>query len=124
MGELDVVSPGDAFFSFEEFTKSREERGAWWCTAYEELLRRPVRSQVVCTPQLEASLAVLGDGIEAFRATRSGGWATLSPYWKWVIGLHHDEMVSKFGNLTAVEPASIPGGMVSVFKGSRMRWEQ
>ncbi|KAL5492944.1 hypothetical protein ACEPAI_4392 [Sanghuangporus weigelae] len=102
--KYDLVSVNDPFFSFEEFTKGREERGLWWYSAYKELLNRPRQCTVACTPRLQASLT---------------GWHTLLPYWQWIIALHHDAMVKKFGSL--VDPATVPAGMVSVFKGSRMK---
>ncbi|EJC99769.1 uncharacterized protein FOMMEDRAFT_148609 [Fomitiporia mediterranea MF3/22] len=121
-----VVKANDPFFSFEEFKKGREERGEWWCTAYKKLLDRPQSYSVSLTPKLEASLKLLGDGIDAFggSAGATSGWNSLRPYWKWVIALHHDQMVKKFGSLAVVDPTSVPVGMVSVFKSSRMKWEQ
>ncbi|EJC99768.1 uncharacterized protein FOMMEDRAFT_127959 [Fomitiporia mediterranea MF3/22] len=126
-GELPVVDADDPFLSFEEFTKAREECGDWWYTAYKELLERPAACSIVRTPKLEASLKLLGDSASAFSGSgnnATSGWSSLRPYWQWVIALHHDEMVKKFGGLAVVEPTSIPVGMVSVFKGSRMKWEQ
>ena len=49
-------------------------------------------------------------------------WSNLSPYWKWIIGLHHNEMVSKFGSLAIIDPGSIPVGMVDVFRNARVHW--
>ncbi|KAL5494914.1 hypothetical protein ACEPAI_376 [Sanghuangporus weigelae] len=121
-GKREVVSVTDPFFSFEEFTKSREERGSWWCSAYKELLERPSQCSISCTPRLQASLELLNDGIDAFGGATN--WNTLRPYWQWIIALHHEQMVKKFGSLAVVDPATVPVGMVSVFKGSRMKWEQ
>ncbi|OCB92170.1 hypothetical protein A7U60_g462 [Sanghuangporus baumii] len=120
--KYDVVSSSDPFFSFEEFTKGREERGSWWHSAYKELLNRPKQCTVACTPRLKASLKLLDDSISAFEGATDGH--TLLPYWQWIIALHHDAMVKKFGSLAVVDPATVPAGMVSVFKGSRMKWEQ
>ncbi|KAL5533901.1 hypothetical protein ACEPAG_361 [Sanghuangporus baumii] len=121
-GKREVVSVTDPFFSFEEFTKSREERGSWWCSAYKELLERPSQCSISCTPRLQASLELLNDGIDAFGGATD--WDTLRPYWQWIIALHHEQMVKKFGSLAVVDPATVPVGMVSVFKSSRMKWEQ
>ena len=118
----EVVSRNEPFFSFEEFTKGREERSAWWHDAYMTLLRHPSPSSLTCTPQLAASLVLLGDGVRNFGS--ASGWPTLKPYWQWVIAVQHDEMVKKFGSLAVVEPSAVPAGMVSVFKSSRMKWEQ
>ncbi|KAL5535836.1 hypothetical protein ACEPAF_3930 [Sanghuangporus sanghuang] len=118
----EVVSVADPFFSFEEFTKSREERGSWWCSAYKKLLERPSQCSISCTPRLQASLELLDDGIDAFGGATD--WDTLRPYWQWIIALHQDQMVKKFGSLAVVDPTTVPVGMVSVFKSSRMKWEQ
>ncbi|KAI5115889.1 hypothetical protein M0805_004500 [Coniferiporia weirii] len=120
----ETVAAVGSFFDFDEFVKGSEERSTWWYKAYKELLEHPKRTSVDCTPQLKAALGVLGDGVNAFGSGSGKGWDRLSPYWQWVIGLHHDVMVKTFGSLAVVEPASVPGGMVSVFKGSRMKWEQ
>ncbi|KAI5119813.1 hypothetical protein M0805_006946 [Coniferiporia weirii] len=113
-----------SFFDFDEFVKGSEERSVWWYTAYKELLEHPGFTSVDCTPQLKVALGVLGDAVDAFGSDCEKEWKGLSPYWQWVIGMHHDVMVKKFGSLATVEPASVPGGMISVLKGSRMKWEQ
>ncbi|KLO19096.1 hypothetical protein SCHPADRAFT_912892 [Schizopora paradoxa] len=116
-----TVSPTDPFMPFEEYIKAREERGRPWYDAYMKLLKSPTKVDSASTPQIDASIELLGEGLKAFGAS---SWSDLSPYWKWVIGVHHDAMVHKFGSLAVVEAGSIPVGMVDVFKGSRMRWEQ
>ncbi len=118
-----VISPKDPFMPFEEFILAREERGRGWYDAYMKLLKRPTKVVTSSTPQIDASIRVLGEGLKAFGGS-SMSWSTLSPYWQWVIGAHHDSMAHKFGSLAVVEAGSIPVGMVDVFKGSRMRWEQ
>ncbi len=120
---LSNVSLKEPFMPFEEFIKAREERGRGWYDAYMKLLKRPTKVVTSSTPQIDASIRVLGEGLKAFGGS-SMSWSTLSSYWQWVIGVHHDAMVHKFGSLAVVEAGSIPVGIVDVFKGSRMRWEQ
>ncbi|TDL26815.1 reverse transcriptase-like protein [Rickenella mellea] len=117
-------SRSEHFFTFKEYILGRTERSMAWSNAFDKLLERPVLHHVVETSALQAAFESLGDGVEAFGTTDAEGWYGLSPYWKWVISLHHDQMLSKFGSLAMVEPWSIPVGMVGVFKSSRMRWEQ
>ncbi len=112
----------DLFFSKEEFDRGREARAEWWHEAYTSLLRTPETLQVETTPQLLASVDLLGKTVEAFDG--SADWHHLKPYWQWVIATQHDEMVEKLGGLTIVEPSTVPVGMISAFKSSKTRWEQ
>lgn len=118
------VSATEPFFSFDEFTKCREERSSRWLTAFDTLLTRPTPINLNSTPEIVAALSMIGNGIEAFGLPVGGSWHQLSHYWKWLISLHHEEMVKKYGSLLIVEPTSIPVGMVAVFRNSRTRWEQ
>jgi len=118
------VSAEEPFFSFEEFTKCREERSPRWLAAFDTLLTQPIPVDLCSTPEITAALSIIGDGIEAFGSSVSASWQGLTYYWKWLISLHHEEMVKKYGSLLIVEPTSIPVGMVAVFRNSRTRWEQ
>lgn len=69
-------------------------------------------------------MKVLGSGIDTFGVKRRTGWHSLTNYWKWIVGLHHHEMIKKFGSLAIVDPNAVPVGMVAVFRNSRMKWEQ
>ncbi|KAI5117648.1 hypothetical protein M0805_001304 [Coniferiporia weirii] len=82
------------------------------------------RSRAHSPMTLKAVLGILENVIDVSKTGCENDWSKLSPYWQWVIGLHHDVMVEKFGSLAIVEPTSVLVGMVSVFKGSRMKWEQ
>ena len=118
------VAATEPFMTFEEFVKGREDNIQSWANAYQNLLRRPGRVSTTCTPELEASIKLLDSGIKAFGVKDNAGWSGLSPYWKWVIGLHHHEMIKKFGSLAIVDSNAVPVGMVEVFKSSKVRWEQ
>nr|AEN94428.1 reverse transcriptase-like protein [Philodina roseola] len=114
----------DPFFSFDEFTKCREERSSRWLSAFDTLLTRPSPVNLESTPDLVAALSMIGNDIEAFGSTMANGWNGLDSYWKWLINLHHEEMAKKYGSLLVVKPTSIPVGMVAVFRNTRTRWEQ
>jgi hypothetical protein len=114
----------EPFFSFDEFTKCREERSPRWVAAFDTLLTRPIPVDLASTPEIVAALSIIGNDIEAFGSSLSDGWYGLNYYWKWLISLHREEMVNKYGSLLIVEPTSIPVGMVAVFRNSRTRWEQ
>ncbi|CAF0838199.1 unnamed protein product [Adineta steineri] len=118
------ISATDPFFSFEEFIKCREERSMRWVNAFDTLLTRPIPVHLNSTPETMAALSIISDGIEAFGSSVSETWQGLTFYWKWLISLHHEEMIKKYGSLLIVEPTSIPVGMVAVFRNSRTRWEQ
>lgn len=104
---------------------------------FKKLLELPEPCTVKCTPEVDASLKLLGRGIRDFgqrvdeprvygKRPGKGGmcWSQLKPYWQWVIALHHNEMICKFGSLAVVDPDAVPVGMVDVFKRSRLRWDQ
>ncbi|RPA82678.1 hypothetical protein BJ508DRAFT_82921 [Ascobolus immersus RN42] len=48
----------------------------------------------------------------------------LSNYWKWVVALYADEMVSSYGGLEVVKHGLLPVGMVEAFRSMRVSWEQ
>ncbi|UJR17324.1 hypothetical protein I4U23_004219 [Adineta vaga] len=104
--------------------EQQEERSPIWLTAFDTLLTRPISVDLNNTPEITAALSIIGNGIEAFGSSLADSWQGLSCYWKWLITLHHEEMVKKYGSLLIVEPTSIPVGMVAVFRNSRTRWEQ
>ena len=51
-------------------------------------------------------------------------WELLSFYERWVMSLYCTELTSKFGSFAIVDPALIPVGMLEVFQGTKVRWEQ
>ncbi len=68
-----VISPKDPFMPFEEFILAREERGRGWYDAYMKLLKRPTKVVTSSTPQIDASIRVLGEGLKAFGARQCHG---------------------------------------------------
>lgn len=120
-----TFKPSDPFVSEEEYAREWEERSSAWCSAYSYLLSRPETMTVKRTPALEAALRVLDAKCrDALRIADGGRWSSLGSYWKRIIGIYYGEMTQKFGSLAIVEPSYVSVWMVSVFKSSRMRWEQ
>lgn len=118
------VKADEPFFSKEEYDRGWEECSSAWMHAYSKLLERPSIATVASTPRLQSAVQVLSsEGLAAFHSS-SPDWSSFSPYWRWVIGIYHEEMTQKLGSLAIVDPSLVPVGMVSVFKSSRMRWEQ
>lgn len=118
------IKADEPFFSKDEYDRGWEECSSAWVDAYSQLLERPVITTVASTPQLQSVVQVLSsEGLAAFHSS-SSNWSSFSPYWRWVVGIYHKEMTQKLGSLAIVDPSLVPVGMVSVFKSSRMRWEQ
>jgi hypothetical protein len=71
----------------------------------------------------EEDVSIQGHSGNRVAYAESKYWSEVSPYWRSIIGLHHNEMVSMFGSLAIVDPGTIPVGMVDAFKSARVRWE-
>lgn len=98
----------DTFMSWDEFVLGRETASVGWGDVWESL-------QVVAP---SAYLAQTG------AAMRDGNWYNRSDVGKWVMLLYADEILQRFGTLKIVEPTLIPVGMLSVFRSSKIAWDQ
>ena len=115
------------FFPFEEFTKYREEynvnRSASLCEVFDELLRRPTQvSTVARSPEVESAL----HGLRGYPLLKCilPYFDRMDAYWKWIAQMYGPEMIKRFGDLSIVDPALLPTGMVSVFQDKRMVWSE
>lgn len=98
----------DTFMSWDEFVLGRETASVGWGDVWESL-------QVVAAP---AHLSQSG------AAARDGNWHNRSNVGKWIVLLYADEILQRFGTLKIVEPTLIPVGMLSVFRSSKIAWDQ
>jgi hypothetical protein len=98
----------DTFMSWDEFVLGRETASVGWGDVWASL-------QVVAEP---AHLAQTG------AASTDGNWHERSNVGKWVMLLYAEEILRRFGTLKIVEPSLIPVGMLSVFRSSKIAWDQ
>ncbi|KAJ3503978.1 hypothetical protein NLJ89_g8185 [Agrocybe chaxingu] len=110
-----ITAESDAFMSFEEFTALRESWLSSWGDSYRNMLQLAEIRDVDLVPKVR-ELTEQGVG--------SRRWALMDSYEKWVVSMHGEEVVNKYGSLEVVDPKLIPIGMVQLFKTSRMKLDQ
>jgi hypothetical protein len=110
--------------TFENYTEGRESASVEWGAVFMDLLQYPEPYDVVATSDVQAAIAVLRQwpGNAAFSQYINFG--TLNYYDRWVMSLYCEELTAKFGTFAIVDPALIPVGMLEVFRGTKVRWEQ
>ncbi|KAL8870608.1 MAG: hypothetical protein Q9174_003387 [Haloplaca sp. 1 TL-2023] len=112
----------ETFFSFEEFTKCREQIHFGLgknelAEVLTKLLERPVEGPVDTEDYGEVDMATEGLDDESVMAADRA-----EPYWLWVAHLYGKAMIEKFGGLQIVEAGLLPMGMVSLFRSGRVDW--
>ncbi|CZR63368.1 uncharacterized protein PAC_13265 [Phialocephala subalpina] len=108
---------GQTFFSFEEFSRYREE----FYTGYEgdllncfnDFLKQP-RAETVDFGNEEWN---------EFDDAMGSASGEIDDYLKWVAQLYGKEMREKFGGLQIVEKGLLPMGMVGLFRSGRVKWQ-
>ncbi|KAL9620257.1 MAG: hypothetical protein Q9160_005156 [Pyrenula sp. 1 TL-2023] len=124
-----AVDP-DSFFSFEEYTKYREQLTPGWYSApnlhdvYTRLLKKPEQESIETEDNGIVKTALNGLGRQSGLKGILANWAQMEPYWKWVAQLYGPEMIERLGGLSIVDPGLLPMGMVSLFKGGRVKWQE
>lgn len=108
------------FMSLEEYTQYPETYSKPLADAHQDLTKVPDETSVECTAGFQKSQAGL--------KFRQGGpisphWHRMSPYWRWVAELYHDEMVRTYGSLAAVHREFMPLGVVQTLREGRFRWQ-
>ena len=118
---------GDTFFSFEEYTKYREELPYAFdeelVDVFTKLLERPSEEGIETDDngKVKTALGALGNRINMKGIL--GNWYQMEPYWKWVAQLYGPEMIDRFGGFNIVDPGLLPIGMVSLFRSGRVKWQ-
>ncbi|KAJ5204580.1 uncharacterized protein N7498_005459 [Penicillium cinerascens] len=112
------------FWSLEEYTQYPETYSSNLHAAYNMLKEVPEEKNVSATASFIKNQAGLK---RAGRKPRDGpisaNWATMTPYWRWVAEMYHDEMVRTYGSLAAVNREFMPLGVVKTLKEGRFRWQ-
>lgn len=112
------------FMPLDEYMKYPETYSNDFRLAYRNLLELPVERGI----HASASFIRHQKGLRASTGkpgTRSIGadWNKMTPYWRWVAELYHDEMVSTYGSLAAVNREFMPLGVVKTLQEGRFRWQ-
>lgn len=113
------------FMSLEEYTRYPETYSFNLCEAYRDLNEVPQERSVWPTASFTKNQTGLKRtaGRSAKPDSISATWAKMSPYWRWVAELYHDEMVRTYGSLAAVNREFMPLGVVKTLKEGRFRWQ-
>lgn len=112
-----------SFPSLEEHNKYPETFSPGFYSAYCDLIKVPEEKSVENTGDLSKNMTGLkGPKGKASKVTIGPRWSRMTPYWRWVAELYHDEMVQTYGSLAAVNREFMPLGVVKTLKEGRFRW--
>ncbi|KAJ5771338.1 uncharacterized protein N7511_003389 [Penicillium nucicola] len=106
------------FMSLEEYNKYPDTYSAGLLCAYNLLCRVPEEEGVALTPSFEAHQGALEP-----KSPISNNWRSMTPYWRWVAQLYHDEMIRTYGSLAAAKREFMPLGVVKTLREGRFRWQ-
>ncbi|KAJ5082435.1 hypothetical protein N7532_011478 [Penicillium argentinense] len=110
------------FPSLDEFIRYPETFSVSYYTAYRNLIAVPSEMDVSPTGSFTKNQTGLAGKIN--KSGRVGpSWSQMTPYWRWVAELYHDEMVRTYGSLAAVNREFMPLGVVKTLKEGRFRWQ-
>lgn len=113
-----------SFPSLEEHNKHRETFSEGYYAAYCDLIQVPEERSVANTGDLRKNMIGLQvPGRVSNKSNISAVWSKMTPYWRWVAELYHDEMIHTYGGLAAVNREFMPLGVVKTLKEGRFRWQ-
>lgn len=113
-----------AFLSLEEYMRHPEARSAALHKAYTDLMCVPEEVRIDRTPAFRRDqLGLDTDDDDERDGIISDNWSNMTPYWRWVAELYHEDMVGRFGGLAAVDREFMPLGVVKTLKEGRFRWQ-
>ncbi|KAL6718517.1 hypothetical protein ACLMJK_004609 [Lecanora helva] len=116
------------FFSFEEYTKYREELTfdveANLVDFFSSLLSKPTEEPVDTHDCGNVKVALNALGTRTDLRGILSNWYSMEPYWKWIAQLYGPEIIEKFGGFDVVDPGVLPMGMVSLFRSGRVNWQE
>lgn len=116
----------ETFFPFSEFIAHREVLRKYpyghasLTSAYRDLLRKPTEKSVNASPDVTRAISKLTYGVGGCSIHQY--WTSMDAYWKWVAQMYGPEMIDRFGGLNVVDKGLLPIGMVSLFRGKRVKW--
>ena len=119
----------DTFFSFEEYTKHREDFNYGFNNGLVDVFTRLLGRPGEASPEND-QYGKISSEVNVLSLTNPGAkgitsnWYSMEPYWKWVAQLYGPEMIDKFGGLSIVDPGLLPMGMVGLFRSGRVKWQE
>ena len=118
----------DRFFSFEEYTKYREEFNYNFdgnsVDVFTTLLAKPKEEPIDTYDYGNVKVALNALGTRTNLRGILANWYSMEPYWKWIAQLYGPEIIEKFGGFDIVDPGVLPMGMVSLFRSGRVNWQE
>ncbi|KAK5796366.1 hypothetical protein VI817_005651 [Penicillium citrinum] len=113
------------FPSLEEHHRYRETFSQGYYDAYCDLIRVPEEKSIAMTGDLNKSiLGLKGSVRRGNKSTTIGSeWHKMTPYWRWIAELYHEEMVLTYGSLAAVNREFMPLGVVKTLREGRFSWQ-
>jgi hypothetical protein len=115
-----VPQDGNVFFSFEEFSRYREEFACDYrgnlVSVFTDLMANPEKQEIEMGEEEGNVLAKL------CKEGEEGKWAE-DGYARWVVKLFGSEMRERFGGYNVVEKGLLPMGMVGLFRSGRVKWQ-
>ncbi|KAE9371742.1 hypothetical protein N431DRAFT_467904 [Stipitochalara longipes BDJ] len=119
-----VPHDGNVFFSFEEFSRYREEFACDYkgnlLSVWTDLMERPRKEGIEVTGDEELGI---DDLVRAWVGGDNEGKKADGEYLKWVVKLFGEEMKERFGGYNVVEKGLLPMGMVGLFRSGRVKWQ-
>ncbi|KAG7288957.1 hypothetical protein NEMBOFW57_005317 [Staphylotrichum longicolle] len=100
----------EPFMSADEFGRYRERADQALGDVYRQLMRAPPTTGLTAGAEVQAALG-------------AGHWAELSDCEKWVVQLHHRDMIARFGGANVVDEGLLPTGLITMLRESRFRWQ-
>lgn len=99
-----------AFLSLDEFMRFPESHSRALLQAYKDLIRVPEEVSINQTAGFRSSQMSLNKPGSGGSRGITDSWVTMTPYWRWIAEVYHEEMVKKFGGLAAVDREFMPFG--------------
>ena len=117
---------GDTFMARDEYLRYREERSENLGAAFSKILAVPSEFSVLETCEITSwleDLPVVPRGTKRTTPGISKPFASMKPYWKWILAVYGSQIVEKYGSIQIVDASQVPLGMVSMKKSSKVRWQ-
>jgi hypothetical protein len=111
------------FWSLEDYIKYPETYSSNLRAAYKMLNEVPEEISLSPTASFKKNQTGLMAAGRQKNSPISADWRSMTPYWRWVAEMYHDEMVRTYGSLAAVNREFMPLGVVKTLKEGRFRWQ-